>query len=172
MKRCAKGGAVSRLVVSVLVFCVCTVVSVAGAGTVHLDNGDRISGKIKSLDGESLVIASEMMGEVSVPWEHVETFSSDEAVRFELADGSVVQQTVTAGEAGQIKISGAGVLQEQTINLAEITAISEPQPAEPAPPGEAPAAEEAEEVTKMELEKQQAPWKGDIGLGLTATRGN
>jgi len=149
--------------VRLIVTCVCAFgfISAVEAGVVHLDNGDRITGKIKSLDGEKLVIVSDMVGEVSIPWEHVETFSSDEPVRLELEDGSSVQQPVASDEAGHVKISGAGVLEEQTINISKIKEIGEPK-----------AEKAAEEISALEREKQRAPWKGDIGLGFSATRGN
>ena len=183
----------------VAVVCLCGTIFPAAADIVHLANGDRMSGQIQSLDNKELVLTSEVLGEVSLPRESVETFSTDDPVRLHLSDGSVIEQKVKSGQADKIVIGGTGVLQEQAINLSDLEAISAPDEAKPPEVNEGEelekevvekaeekkaeaeeaveakaeeTAEKAEALTPLEQEKRRAPWKGDIGLGFTATRGN
>jgi len=49
----------------------------AGADTVWLDNGDRLTGTIKSLDGGKLLIHTEYGGDVRIAFDRVKTLQSD-----------------------------------------------------------------------------------------------
>src|SRR5947209_20605541 len=80
----------------------------AAADEIMMKNGDRLTGKIDSMDGTKLVVDSTPAGKVSVDLKDVSTFSTDEPVVLKLADGTVSRQRVGTGPAGQITVVPVG----------------------------------------------------------------
>ena len=68
-----KGRPLYVLIFSCMVFA-------AKADKVWLENGDVISGEIKSLEAGQLKLATEYAGEITVSWRHVRTVESDDPV--------------------------------------------------------------------------------------------
>ncbi|MAK55128.1 MAG: peptide chain release factor RF-3, partial [Pusillimonas sp.] len=54
-----------------------TIATSAQAGTIWLNNGDRISGTIQSLDGGKLLVKTEYGGNIRIDVNHVKTLESD-----------------------------------------------------------------------------------------------
>jgi putative salt-induced outer membrane protein YdiY len=65
------------------------------AGQVVLKNGDRLTGKIVKSDGKTLMLKSEMSGDITVPWDAVDQISSEEALFFALKDGKLISGSVS-----------------------------------------------------------------------------
>ncbi len=87
---------------------VLTTASVSLADQVSLKNGDRVSGKIVKKDGDSLVVKSDLMGEVKIPWASVTSVSTDEPLVVVLPDGKTVTGKLsTAGEKVEIATATA-----------------------------------------------------------------
>ena len=76
------------------------------ADVISLNNGDRFTGQVKSLDGGKLVVATDYAGEISVDWSVVESFSVSEDLQVGLESGDVV--------TGQIELAGTDQLQVTT----------------------------------------------------------
>ena len=51
-----------------------------GADTVILCNGDRLTGKVLRLDGERLVVETELLGSLRIRWRDVEGIESEESL--------------------------------------------------------------------------------------------
>ena len=63
----------------------------AQAAVVTLDNGDRISGEILALDGDTLSFKSSVFGEISIPWLQIVHLESDDGLRMRLAGGRDIE---------------------------------------------------------------------------------
>jgi putative salt-induced outer membrane protein YdiY/small nuclear ribonucleoprotein (snRNP)-like protein len=137
-----------------------TIVSVLSVSTlladqVTLKNGDRITGSIVIKDEKTLTIKSEFLGEVTLPWDQVQTLRADEPVNVVLSDGKTLQGTITTRDQ-RVEIDAAGVRQEAP--LSEITALRD-------------AAEQ------RAYERLLSPgwgqlWAGAAALGFAGTQGN
>lgn len=128
----------------------------AAAGEVMLSNGDRITGKIVKSDGKTMIIKSDLSGDVSVPWDAVDQIISQEPLYFTLKDGKVITGTVTTA-GGQFEVvtteGGRVVVTRDTID-----AIRSPE--------EQVIAERLKSPGFFEL------WAGAFDFGLALAEGN
>jgi hypothetical protein len=79
----------------------------ARAGTVWMDNGDRISGKILSLDSGILLVFTPYGGDVQLQFAHVKTLQSDD--KLVIRDKSVEHDyyaKLAGGDAGKVVLDG------------------------------------------------------------------
>ena len=76
------------------------------ADQVTLKNGDRISGSIvkTSDDAKTLLIKSELAGDVTVPFDAVTGIVSSQPLNITLSDGRVIVGTVTTTD-GKMEVS-------------------------------------------------------------------
>ena len=134
---------------------VCACVGNAHADQITLKNGDRLTGAVVKSDGKTLVLKSELAGEVTVPWDAVSTLSSSQALHVEVKGGRIVTGKVETQD-GKLEVAAAD------------GAVAEPREAIVA------IRNEAEQKT---YEKSQHPhlrdfWSGLLDMGLNETRGN
>ena len=86
------------------------------ADQVVLDNGDRVTGKIAKKDGDSVTITSDLMGPVTIKWEHVKSIVTDAPVTVVLQGGKTVEgKLATSGD--QVEVAG------QTAPLPSVTTV-------------------------------------------------
>lgn len=83
-------------------------VGVAGASAdeVLFNNGDRLTGKVVSVEGGKLKIKTTVAGEVTVDLANVKTFSTDEPIEL-LVDGKTLRAKVSKGADGTVQLAGA-----------------------------------------------------------------
>lgn len=125
-------------------------VSALRADQVVMKNGDRVTGAIVKKDGATLTIASAFFGTITLPWEQVESVSSDGPLNVVIA-GSTVQ--------GPIKVSGGRLdVAGKVAAIAEVVAIRN-------------AAEQAAYERMLEPGWNQL-WAGSASLGWAGTAGN
>src|SRR5271169_1660431 len=74
----------------------------AMADQVVLNNGDRITGTINSVDSGKMIIVSPIAGTITVDMVNVKTFSTDGPIKIVLDDGTVINQRVTEETDGSI----------------------------------------------------------------------
>ena len=74
------------------------------ADQVILKNGDRLTGAIEKFDEKSLVIKTEYAGEVTVQWDAVQDFKSDQSLHVGLKNGQTIVGPVT-GSSGKVEVS-------------------------------------------------------------------
>jgi len=75
-----------------------------------MENGDRVTGEIKSLGGGLLELKTDFMGTLSIEWEHIQRIDSDYTFQVELANGeryvgAIETKEVTA-EGRDLEITG------------------------------------------------------------------
>jgi len=134
-----------RRLIALAVICSC--LSTVFADEVYFTNGDKLTGKIKSMTDGKMIIESELAGEITVPMANVATFKTDEPITVNLADGTTLNQKAATAETGKFGISPDGALQAQDFEIASIDSINPPEKPKPA-------------------------WHGDLSAGFTSTHGN
>src|SRR3954469_17626464 len=77
--------------------------SVASADQVVFKDGDKIIGKIASMEGGKMKITSSVAGEIIVDMNDVATFSTDEPIAIQTNDGKTIHEPVATAESGQVK---------------------------------------------------------------------
>jgi putative salt-induced outer membrane protein YdiY len=75
----------------------------AYADTVHLKNGDRITGKVVTKSDVTLTVRTDAAGELKIRWADVMSIRTDEAVDVLLQDGRKARTTVLGAEPGEIR---------------------------------------------------------------------
>jgi putative salt-induced outer membrane protein YdiY len=108
-------------------------------------NGDRLTGKIKSVADGKLTMTTAVAGDVSIDMAQVQTFKTDVPVELHLSDGSVIKQQVnTSPDEGKITTVGGATVGPQTVPVASVQKINPPP----------------------------VKWTGSIAAGALLTRGN
>jgi hypothetical protein len=135
-------------------FVVGLVVSMAcWADQITLKNGDRLTGAIVKKDGKSLVVNSDSLGPVTVPWEQVVAVQSETPLNVVLPDGKTVQSAVVTS-SGRVDLKATG----QSIPLEDVVAIRN-------------AAEQAS-YERLLNPPWSRLWTGTATLGFAGTQGN
>ena len=70
-----------------------------------LNNGDRLTGQVKSLAGDKLVVNIAYAGEISVDWSVVESFSSTENLQVALESGELVTGTLKLTDTDGLQVT-------------------------------------------------------------------
>ncbi len=114
-----------------------------------LDNGDRFSGQLNTMQNGELHFQSEFGQPLKLPWELVSAIATERSVRLVLADGSRVDGRLTTGRGGMLHIAQADG-GATGVPFSAIAAIN--------PPAEAPAPH----------------WqtRGRVNFGASKSRGN
>jgi hypothetical protein len=99
----------------------------AAADEVWLKNGDRLTGKVVSLEGGNLVFKTSYAGDLSIKWEEVANLKTDEPIKVVLSDETAAEGPVLPGEEGKITVKAEQVAQPITVNLASVKTIN-PKP--------------------------------------------
>jgi putative salt-induced outer membrane protein YdiY len=125
-----------------------------------LKNGDRLTGTIVKSDAKTMLIKTELAGDVNVQWEAVTSIVSSQALHLALKDGQTVVGTVTTAD-GKLdvatKTTGEVVAPKETV----VTVRNDDE----------------EKVYDAEMDRLRNPhltdfWSGILDTGLSVTRGN
>jgi len=137
-----------RLVLfTVFVLVLCFSFSAFG-GSVHLTNGDRVTGKVVKMADGKLTFKSELAGTIEIPLKNIKTLASDEKLEMHFNNGTVLKQPVDISTTtGRVKIAGDGTIDSQEIAIGDLETINPPLPEPPR-------------------------WKGNVSVGVTYTSGN
>jgi putative salt-induced outer membrane protein YdiY len=127
------------------------------ADQVSLSNGDRVTGKVVKKDGDKLIVKTDLMGEVTIPWKSVASVSSQEPLTVVLPDGKTVVGKIGTDESEK-KLEVATAAATEAVPLGDLVAIRDDE-------------------TQRQYERLQDPglldlWTGFIDLGVSAARGN
>jgi putative salt-induced outer membrane protein YdiY len=128
------------------------------ADQVTLKNGDRLTGSIinTSDDARTLLIKTELAGDVTIPWDAITAIGSSQPLHLTLSDGRVVVGTVSTTD-GKIEVATKDAGTVDTAHDA-VRAIRN-------------------DAQQSEFDRQQQPrlrdnWSGLFDLGLSLTEGN
>jgi len=98
----------------------------AGADVVTLKNGDRLTGSIVALEAGQLVLASPYAGKLTLPWAEIAQVESDDKVRVQLADGTLLNGRLLPAPAGQARVKVGEVVETAPFPLQQVTAFNPP----------------------------------------------
>jgi putative salt-induced outer membrane protein YdiY len=128
------------------------------ADQVTLKNGDRLSGSIVKTDDDAktLLIKTELAGDVTIPWEAVTAMVSSQPLHITLSDGRVIAGPVSTTD---------GKLAVETKDAGTVTAAHD---AVKAVRNDAQQAE----AERLEHPRLRDNWAGMFDLGLSVTQGN
>ena len=73
--------------------------AISRADQVTLTNGDRITGAIVKSDDKTLVIKSEIAGDVNIKWDGIAVITSTQPLHLTLKDGQTLVGTVTTEDS-------------------------------------------------------------------------
>jgi len=134
----------------------------ARADQVVLKNGDRLTGKIVSGDGKTLLLKSEFAGDVTIQWDAITDIESSDNIHITLKDGTRLSGKVTTQD-GKFVIAGAPAAPTPAVAAKEtIAAVRN---------------EATQHAFDVETERMAHPrftyfWNGTVDTGLALTRGN
>lgn len=134
----------------VLLLCLITTgLNSASAATVVMANGERFSGDVISMIDGELLLENRYAGEITLPWSAVTELISDQPLRLQLPDESVITSTAASAAPGSLELAKQSAREEQVLPLVDIAAINRPL------------------VNPYDYE-----WRGKSNVGLNATTGN
>jgi putative salt-induced outer membrane protein YdiY len=102
----------------------------ASADEVWLKNGDRLTGKVVSLEEGTLLFSTTYAGDISIKWKEVANLKTEEPIRIVLSDETTVHGPVLPGEGGKVSVRAEKLAEPVTMDLADVRIIN-PKPPKP-----------------------------------------
>lgn len=102
----------------------------AAADEIWLKNGDRLTGKVVSLEAGTLVFNTTYAGDLSIKWQDVANLKTEGSVKVVLSDETTVQGPVSPGQGGKVRVKAEQVAEPVTADLASVKFIN-PKPPKP-----------------------------------------
>jgi len=124
MKRYAKS-------IFVLLLLIALLSGITAADEVHLENGDRFTGEVKSLEEDRLILVTSYAGEITITWSEVAALRTDKPIRVVLTDESVVEGISHPGEEKEMNLLTEIIEGGVSFHLADVKSIN-PKSPEPA----------------------------------------
>lgn len=150
---------------------ICLAVMVMGASLAHADqvtlrNGDRLTGKIVTGDGKTLLLKTEFTGDVTIQWDAITSMESSEDVYLTLKDGTKLAGKITTQD-GKFVVASPAAAAAAASNVAPAskdTVVAVRDDAE-------------QKAYDLAAERMAHPkftyfWGGLLDTGLALTRGN
>ena len=108
------------------IFGLITSMTTLAADTVFLTNGDKISGTIKEMGTEKIVINTPYTEDIEIYWRDISNMKTDEKITILKSDSTRVEGKIDSVRSGEITLGGSS---GSTLNIDEISKIN------PAPKG-------------------------------------
>jgi putative salt-induced outer membrane protein YdiY len=130
--------------------------SVAGADTVLLKNGDRLTGTVEVSDGKDVTLKTDFAGEIKIQWSAVQELKTDKPIYVVTPDKKTVSGTVsTDGSNLIVHTANNGTV---PVPLAQVTVVR---------------SSDVETAYEKSLHPSLLEaWKGGASLGFAIARGN
>lgn len=123
----------------------------AGADTVYMKGGDRLSGTIVSKDADLLTLKTSYSEvEIVIDWTEVESLETDKPARFMLNDRTLMDAQATRASASTVVLKGGDTVTTTPLAMSDIAYINPPP----------------------HVSGEGVSTSGRLNLGLTANRGN
>jgi putative salt-induced outer membrane protein len=139
-----------------LFLAVLVMAAAAGADTVVLKNGDRLTGTIEVSDGHDVTLKTDYAGEIKIKWPSVTQVTTDKPLYVVTPDKKTVSGTLTTdGTDLVIHTTSAGTVQ---VPMEKVTVVR---------------SSDAETAYEKSLHPGLIEgWKGGVNLGFALARGN
>ena len=102
--------------------CVCMTVSAFG-DEVFFKSGDKLTGTVKALADGKMLFESKVAGPLTLNMADIKTFSTDAPIEVALADGTSINQKISASADGKVAVDAG-----KTLTLADIAKINPDKP--------------------------------------------
>jgi putative salt-induced outer membrane protein YdiY len=89
-----------------------------------ITSDNTINGKIKGVTAGSMVVHTDTMGDVTIPLGHIQTFTTNEPIVVQLADGSLVTSQVASANAGSVTLVSPNGGPAEQLSIAGIDNIN------------------------------------------------
>lgn len=96
------------------------------ADQVLLDNGDRLTGTVTTLQEGTLTLETGYAGDVEIDWSRVSGLTTDAPVAVVLADGSELSGTLAGDGEGSVELTPEDQAGALTFPLDQVTALNPP----------------------------------------------
>lgn len=115
----------ARLYSIVVLFCLVPVTQAAKTDVVVLQNGDSVTGEIKSLSFGDLRYSTDSMGTVNIEWDEIVSLVSDQSLQVEVTSGTrYFGNLLPAKKMGAIVVGrGENVQEVEILEVIRITPI-------------------------------------------------
>jgi putative salt-induced outer membrane protein len=160
-----------------VLFCFFTLTVNTYADTVFMENGDKITGKVKTITNGKILLDTPYAGEIKIELSAVGNLRTDANVILKLVNGTEVSGTIDRLEAKQLHILDT-TKSLQKLELAQVNsfvAVEEnPQPIQPAQQkivAQTPAQAQPTKPVSF-TSSLLADWAGGMDFGFSLTRGN
>ncbi len=127
----------------IFVLCVCT----ATADEIVLENGDRLTGTVKSTEGESIILETDYSDPVKILQSKIRRIYINEPAEIHLTEGEVLKGKVRSEGDGQIIIEAMPGREAANIAWNNVVAINPPPP-------------------------KTSKWEGNVTVGANKQSGN
>ena len=104
---------------------------ITAADEVHLKNGDRFTGEVKSLEEDKLVLVTSYAGEIAIAWSEVAALRTDKPIKVVLTDESVVEGISQPGEEKEMNLLTEKIEGGVSFRLADVKSINPKPPESP-----------------------------------------
>ena len=115
----------NRAIFLASIVCLC-LVSPTFSDEIQFLNGDRLTGKIKSLADGKILITTDVAGDVTVDASKVKTFTTTDPIEIHVGDKNVIKTTVAAGPQGTVQAAAGGGMAGGAIAIKDIKSINPP----------------------------------------------
>jgi putative salt-induced outer membrane protein YdiY len=115
------------------------------ADTVTFLNGDKLTGKVRQVDGGKLVLDSDVAGNVTIAMDKIATFDTEKPFAIHLNDGTVIVSRIAASDPNTVSTPDPN--EPSKIDLSTISTVDPEQMIDPR-------------------------WQGAFSLGMSSAHGN
>jgi hypothetical protein len=137
----------------ILILSVCQAVLLGDQIT--MKNGDRVTGSIVKKDGKTLTIKSDLFGDVTLPWDQVETIRTEKPINVVLSSGQTIEGALNTRQQ-RVEIVAPDARRE--VPLAEIAALRD--------------AGEQRAYERLLAPGWDQLWAGSASFGFAGAQGN
>ncbi len=95
------------------------------ADTIHMKNGDHISGKVTAMASNKLTVKTPY-GVLAINWSEVANLSTDASTEIMLADKTLLAGKLSGSSPGTLNITSAEIVQSNPIELTRVSYINPP----------------------------------------------
>jgi putative salt-induced outer membrane protein YdiY len=95
----------------------------ANADEVRLKNGDRLSGRVLSMQAGKLALKTSYAGEINIHWAEIINITTDESIHVVLIDGSSVKGISVSSVENKIKLESEHIQETVSIEMVNVKSI-------------------------------------------------
>ncbi len=91
-----------------------------------LENGDKVTGEIKTVERGILELKTDFMGTINIEWEHIKKVTSQYAFQVELSSGLKYLGNIEPADDGKLGVTGAySQIETDLIEVVKVTPIED-----------------------------------------------